>query len=104
MYFLTTTRSVSAAELLNTSASLTLRVTVSLVCLVAMSAQAPPLFAAPPKLNYVFPPGAQRGQTITVAANGSWDTWPVSAWVDRPGLQFTAELEKGKCKVTVDAA
>jgi hypothetical protein len=58
-------------------------------------------WGAPPKLTYLFPPGAQRGQTVAVAANGSWDPWPVSAWVDRPGLQLTAESKQGQFQATV---
>jgi hypothetical protein len=37
-----------------------------------------------------------------VTANGSWDKWPVAAWVDRAGLQIAAEAEKGKLQATVD--
>lgn len=62
--------------------------------------------AAPPKVNNLFPAGAQRGQSITVTAAGDFSTWPVQVWSDRPGVTFTAEKDKGKFKVDVagDAA
>ncbi|MBI3465543.1 MAG: pre-peptidase C-terminal domain-containing protein, partial [Planctomycetes bacterium] len=60
-----------------------------------------PLFAAPPKLNSLFPAGAQRGQTVAVAASGSFDHWPVKAWVDRTGAEITPADEKGKLSVKI---
>jgi hypothetical protein len=62
--------------------------------------------AAPPKLNNLFPAGAQRGQSVAVTAAGDLSTWPVQVWSDRPGITFTAEKDKGKFKVDVagDAA
>lgn len=60
-------------------------------------------WGAPPKLNYLFPPGGQRGQTVEVTANGSWDNWPVTAWSNRPGLQVSAGSDKGKLQINVDA-
>jgi Bacterial pre-peptidase C-terminal domain len=59
--------------------------------------------ASPPKLNSLFPAGAQRGQTLVVTASGDFSTWPVDAWVDRPGIIATAEKEKGKLKIEVAA-
>lgn len=58
---------------------------------------------APPKLNSLFPTGVQRGQTVEVTASGSWDTWPVTAWMQRPGLEIVCEKDKGKLKITADA-
>ncbi len=62
--------------------------------------------AAPPKVNNLYPAGCQRGNSITVTAAGDFSTWPVQVWVDRPGVSFTAEKDKGKFKVEVasDAA
>src|SRR5262249_11963935 len=59
------------------------------------------LFAAPPKVNYLYPAGAQRGQSVVVTAAGDFSTWPVQVWLDRPGVSFAAEKDKGKFKVGV---
>ncbi|HEX5104561.1 MAG TPA: PPC domain-containing protein [Pirellulaceae bacterium] len=59
--------------------------------------------AAPPKVNYLFPAGAQRGQTASVTASGEFSNWPVQVWADRPGLTATCEKDKGKLKVEVAA-
>jgi Bacterial pre-peptidase C-terminal domain len=59
--------------------------------------------AAPPKVNNLFPAGAQRGQTVSVTAAGDFSMWPVTVWADRAGLKATAEMEKGKLKVEVAA-
>jgi hypothetical protein len=66
----------------------------------------PLLFAAPPKVTYLYPAGAQRGQAVVVTAGGDFPTWPVQVWLDRPGVSFAAEKDKGKFKVEVanDAA
>src|SRR4051794_573800 len=61
-----------------------------------LAALAVPVAAAPPKLNHFFPAGVQRGQSVTVTAAGDFSTWPVQAWIDRPGLTLTAEKDKGK--------
>jgi hypothetical protein len=63
-------------------------------------------FAAPPKVERFFPPGAQRGQTTTVSATGSFANWPVRGWADRPGIEVSAAEEKGKLTVRIapDAA
>ena len=61
------------------------------------------LSAAPPKVNYFFPAGAQRGQTVTVTASGEFSTWPVQVWANQPGIAAVAAAEKGKFKVTVAA-
>jgi hypothetical protein len=62
--------------------------------------------AAPPKVNSLFPAGGQRGQTVAVTATGDFSTWPVQVWVERPGVSFTAEKDKGKFAVHIapDAA
>jgi hypothetical protein len=57
--------------------------------------------AAPPTLTYLFPAGAQRGQTIEVTAGGSFDPWPVQVWVDGKGIAVQAAKDKGKLSVTV---
>ena len=63
---------------------------------------AQPLLAAPPKVNYFFPAGGQRGQTVELNATGEFSNWPVQIWVDRPGITATCEADKGKLKVAID--
>jgi hypothetical protein len=62
-----------------------------------------PALAASPKVNWLFPAGAQRGQSVVVDANGEFPHWPVQVWSDHPGISATAEKSKGKLKITVDA-
>ncbi len=60
-------------------------------------------FAAPPKVNHLFPAGGQRGQTVAVTASGDFSTWPVQAWADRAGVLLTAEKDKGRLKAEIAA-
>jgi hypothetical protein len=59
--------------------------------------------AAPPQLKYFFPGGAQAGQTLDIEAHGKFDSWPVRAWVDQPGLSVSPKEKKGELSVTVAA-
>lgn len=59
--------------------------------------------AAPPKVNYFFPAGAQRGQTASVTASGEFSSWPVQVWADRPGVTATCDKDKGKLRIEVAA-
>ena len=60
-------------------------------------------FAGPPALTELFPPGAGRGQSVTVNASGTFDRWPVKAWIDGRGVEIRAEKEKGKLTAVVAA-
>ncbi len=60
-----------------------------------------PLCAAPPKCDTLFPAGGQRGQQVDVTASGSFTNWPLSAWVDREGLQVEPDKDKGKFKIHI---
>src|SRR5689334_14182357 len=60
-------------------------------------------FAAPPKVNHLFPAGGQRGQSVAVSGAGDFSTWPVQVWSDRAGVSFTAEKDKGKFKAEIAA-
>jgi hypothetical protein len=51
--------------------------------------------AAPPVLEHFHPAGLPRGLSHTVHASGKFDTWPVQVWVDRPGIEFIAQTNKG---------
>jgi hypothetical protein len=59
--------------------------------------------AAPPTLTYLYPAGAQRGQTVEVTAGGTFERWPVQGWADRPGVEVKAAKDRGKLTVTVAA-
>lgn len=65
-----------------------------------------PCPAKPPTLTGLFPPGASRGQTVAIEAAGTFDRWPIRAWVDGPGVAIRAEPAKGKLSAVVapDAA
>lgn len=71
------------------------------VVLVTLSAA--PALAAPPKVDYLYPAGAQRGTTAVISAGGTFEKWPVQAWCDRPGIAVTAAAEKGKLSIVVPA-
>jgi hypothetical protein len=74
----------------------------SLVLAVGVSLPAlTPLAAAPPAVTYLFPAGAQRGTTAEVTAAGTFERWPVGAWVSGKGVVAKAGKEKGKLSVTV---
>jgi hypothetical protein len=62
-----------------------------------------PSSAKPPTLTELFPPGAGRGQAITVSASGTFDHWPVKVWIEGPGVEIRADKEKGKLMVVVAA-
>ena len=59
--------------------------------------------AKPPALTELFPPGAGRGQSVTVNAAGTFDHWPVKAWIEGRGVEIRAEKEKGKLTAVVAA-
>ena len=59
--------------------------------------------AKPPTLTELFPPGAGRGQAIAISATGTFDHWPVKAWIAGPGVEIRAEKEKGKLTAVVAA-
>jgi hypothetical protein len=62
---------------------------------------ASPALAAPPKVNYLYPAGGQRGQTVAVTAAGDFSNWPLQVWADRPGIAATCEKDKGKLKLEI---
>lgn len=63
----------------------------------------PSLFAAPPKVDYLFPAGGQRGTEVAVTVGGEFSSWPIEVWTDRAGVVVKAEAEKGKLRVALDA-
>ena len=62
-----------------------------------------PASAKPPTLTGLFPAGAAQGQTVAVAASGSFDHWPVTGWADGRGVEVKAAAEKGKLSIVVAA-
>lgn len=58
--------------------------------------------AAPPKVNYLYPAGAMRGQSAVITAAGEFPQWPIQAWSSVAGVQLTPEADKGKWRVTVN--
>ena len=69
--------------------------------LLALLALPVPALAKPPTLDRFFPPGAERGQTIEIKAEGNFDAWPVRAWVQGRGVEIRAAEAKGKLTVVV---
>jgi hypothetical protein len=59
--------------------------------------------AAPPAVTTLFPAGAQRGTTVEVTASGTFERWPVQAWVSGRGVDVKATTDKGKLTVIVAA-
>lgn len=82
------------------------RVIVGGVVLVVSLLAAGGASARPPSLTGLFPPGAGRGQTVSVEASGTFDHWPARAWIEGEGVEIRAEKTKGKLTVVVsgDAA
>jgi hypothetical protein len=59
--------------------------------------------AKPPTLTGLFPPGAGRSQAVAVDASGTFEHWPVKAWIEGRGVEIRAEKEKGKLTAVVAA-
>ena len=58
-------------------------------------------FAAPPKLNYLFPAGAARASSVVLKASGEFPRWPVKFWTRDAGITAASAEEKGKLNLTV---
>jgi Bacterial pre-peptidase C-terminal domain len=59
--------------------------------------------AAPPKVDYLFPAGAQRGTTVEVTAGGIFERWPVQAWAEGKGVAVKPGKVSGQLTITVAA-
>ncbi len=57
--------------------------------------------AAPPKLDFLFPAGGQRGTTVDVTASGTFERWPAKAFVDREGIEITPAKTSGKLSIAI---
>jgi len=51
--------------------------------------------AAPPAVTSLFPAGAQRGTTVEVTAAGTFERWPVQAWISGHGVAVAPGKDKG---------
>ncbi len=77
-----------------------MRTTPSLLALALLV----PVALAPakePKLDHLFPSGGQRGQTIVVKAEGSFDPWPPTVWVEGRGVSVEPSADKGQLSIQV---
>lgn len=57
--------------------------------------------AAPPKVDYFFPAGGQRGTTVSVTATGTFERWPVKAWTGAKGVEIKPGKTKGELAITL---
>jgi hypothetical protein len=57
------------------------------------------IFAAGPRVDYLYPAGGQGGQKLTIQAFGDFADWPVKVWCEQKQVQVQAEQEKGKFSV-----
>jgi hypothetical protein len=73
------------------------------IALLAVGLLLSPAAAAPPTLTSLFPAGAQRGQTVEVAAAGSFEKWPCELWVSGKGVTAKPAKAKGHFTITVAA-
>ncbi len=57
--------------------------------------------AAPPKVDYLFPAGGQRGTTVEVTVSGTFERWPVKGYADRTGIEITTGKTSGKLSIAI---
>lgn len=57
--------------------------------------------AAPPKVEHLFPSGAQAGRTVEVTAIGAFDPWPPLVWTSTPQVQVRPRNDRGELTVEV---
>src|SRR5205823_705028 len=73
----------------------------SLAALFTLLCCGAPASAKPPTLDWLYPAGGQRAQTVEVTASGSFGRWPAQVWVDGPGVEVRPLAEKGKLSVSI---
>src|SRR5262245_53554050 len=59
--------------------------------------------AAPPKVDYLFPAGGQRGTTVNVTATGTFERWPVKAWCENKDVTIKPGKTSGQLAITIAA-
>jgi len=62
-----------------------------------------PLAQAAPKLDTLFPAGAERGTAVDVIATGTFASWPVQVWTSHAGIVVSPGKTPGQAKVAVAA-
>jgi len=72
-----------------------------MIAIAASFAPAQPATAKPPTLSAFFPPGAERGRSLTVKMAGSFDHWPVKCLVEGDGVWAEPAEEKGVLSILV---
>jgi hypothetical protein len=78
------------------------RIVCSIISL-PLLASARVLAAEAPSLESLHPAGGTRGTTNIVTVGGKFDPWPPRVWISEGGVTFTAETNKGKFSVSIDA-
>ena len=73
-----------------------------ITCLVAF-AFAGIASAASPEIKSLAPVGGQRGTTTEVTVAGTFDKWPIRAWVSGAGVRWEPTKQKGIFSVIVEA-
>lgn len=56
---------------------------------------------AAPAMDWLFPAGARRGDTVEVTVGGKFDTWPARFVCNNPALTIKPLAAKGKLSITV---
>ena len=59
--------------------------------------------AASPEIKSLAPVGGQRGTTTEVTVAGTFDKWPIRAWVSGAGVRWEPTKQKGMFSVIVEA-
>lgn len=57
--------------------------------------------ADPPQVDYLSPPGGQRGQTVKLLPKATAKSWPAEAVCEPPDLQITAGITAGEFLVQI---
>ncbi|MEZ6141266.1 MAG: PPC domain-containing protein [Zavarzinella sp.] len=58
-------------------------------------------FAAPPKVDFLYPAGGQLGTTVEVTLGGSVAPWPAEIWASHSGITAKAAKKAGEISVTI---
>ena len=61
---------------------------------------ATPVLAASPTVDRIFPPGGQRGTTVSVKITGNLDT-KTKAWCSRPDVKLALDAKSSSLKLTI---
>lgn len=73
---------------------------LAVLCVLAFAADAA---GASPELKTIEPAGARRGTSTEVTVTGTFDKWPVRAWVSGAGVRWEPTKQKGKFSAIIDA-